>query len=159
MIEINNLTSEKIKKSFVEKVAKIVLEGEKAKGDISLALVDVKTIKELNRKYRKKNKPTDVLSFQEKPESITFTEKEKPKPQIKKLLKEMGLGEIVICPPIVKKNAKKFGLKYNEELARVLIHGILHISGYDHEKKGKRAKKMEKKEEYYLTKVSAKNIR
>jgi len=67
-----------------------------------------------------------------------------------KELREIGLGEIVICLREVKKNAKRFSLIFEKELARVLIHGILHLLGYNHEKSEKEAEKMRKKEEYYL---------
>jgi len=67
--------------------------------------------------------------------------------------KDAELGEVVVCLEAVKKNAKKLDLDYNKELARVLIHGILHVFGYDHEKSEKEAKKMRKKEEYYLLKA------
>jgi len=64
-----------------------------------------------------------------------------------------GLGEIVICLSEVKKNAKRFSLTFEKELARVLIHGILHLLGYDHEKSKEGEREMEKKENYYLEKV------
>jgi len=64
MIEVNNLTKEKVDEKFLEKVAKIVLTGErKTETDLSIALVGQERIKELNKKYRRKNKATDVLSF------------------------------------------------------------------------------------------------
>ncbi len=127
MIEINNLTVASVDYDFLRKIAKIVLNKEKRKLDLSIALVGPARIKELNKKYRKKNKTTDVLSFS----YDTF-------------------GEIVICLREVRQNAKKFGFSFEEELARVLIHGILHLLGYEHEKSKKEAEKMEKKENYYL---------
>lgn len=128
MIEVNNLTTNFIDKEFLEKVAKKVLKGEKKnKIELSIALVGQGRIKELNKKYRRKNRVTDVLSFQYN-----------------------SSGEIAICLREVKKNAKKFGSTYKKELAQVLIHGILHLLGYDHQKSEKGAKKMEKKQNYYL---------
>ena len=108
------------------KIAKIVLNKEKKKLSLSVALVRPTRIKELNKKYRKKNKATDVLSF---------------------LYGDSG--EIVICLKKVKENAKKFGFSFKEEIARVLIHSVLHLLGYEHQSK-KKAKTMEKKENYYL---------
>ena len=141
MIEINNLTKEKIDERFLKKVAKIVLKGESMeKENLSIVLVDENKIRELNKKYRKKNKPTDVLSFGNIQDS-------------KYQIPNSSINEIVICPQIVKKNAKKFATGYNKELARVLIHGILHILGYEHEKNKKEADKMKNKEEYYLSKI------
>jgi len=137
MIELNNLTQEKIKAGFLIKVAREVLknpsfaEASAGKGekDLSIALVGEKRIKELNRKYRGKDKATDVLSFSQK---------------------EIGLGEIILCPGQIKKNSRKFSVAFTQELVRVLIHGILHLQGYNHERSAKEAKLMENKENYYL---------
>jgi probable rRNA maturation factor len=85
-------------------------------------------IKRLNQRYRKKNKPTDVLSFGVIGEEI---------------------AEIVICPEEVEKNGEDF----KKELTRVLIHGILHLFGYDHEKKKSEAEKMFLKQDEYLSKI------
>lgn len=138
MIEINNLTKSRIDNNLLIRVAKIVLRGEN-RGDVglSIALVRQEKIKELNKKYRRKNRVTDVLSF---------SESKKPK-------FGEGLGEVVICPSQVKKDAKKYGLTFGKELARVLVHGVLHLLGYDHEKGKKRAELMEKKQNYYLQKI------
>ncbi len=130
MIEINNLTTVQIDKEFFKEITEKVLEGENKKAsELSIALVGQGRIRELNKRYRGKNRITDVLAFPNK---------------------EIGLGEIVICLREVKKNAKKFSSSFEKELARVLIHGILHLLGYDHEKPEKTAKKMEEKQNYYL---------
>jgi len=133
MIEINNLTALPVNEEFLRKVAKKVLEGEnKKEADLSIALVNQDRIRELNKKYKRKNRVTDVLAFPDR---------------------ELGLGEIVICPQEVKKNAKKFWETFETELARVLIHGLLHLLGYNHDKSGKFAEEMKKKEEYYLSQI------
>ena len=120
MIEINNLTTSKIDEEFVKGVAKKVLKGENRKEiDLSIAFVGEARMRKLNKKYRGKNKVTDVLSFGQ------------------------GLNEIVVCLREIKKNAKTYNSTFKKELARVLIHAILHLSGYDH-------KKMQDKEEYYV---------
>ena len=148
MIEINNLTTSLVDKAFLKKVAKIVLEGEglSEEFNLSIALVGQGRIRELNQRYRKKNRVTDVLSF---PESKILLEKFRIGP----LQKAEGLGEIVICLREVKKNAKRFKNTFEKELAKILIHGILHLLGYDHKKdnKNKKAKEMKEKEEYYLS--------
>jgi len=131
MIEVNNLTGFRVDKKFLKKLAQKVLASErKNKTELSIALVGPKRIKELNKKYRKKDRITDTLSF-------TYNDS----------------GEIVICPQEVKKNAKKFDSTFKKELTRVLIHGILHLLGYDHEGSEKEAEKMRKKEEYYFSKI------
>jgi len=143
MIEINNLTNSPVDKVFFKKVAGKIIKKEKkllgeedksssspfatAQVELSIALVGPAKIKKLNKEYRKKNKITDVLSF---------------------LYNDAG--EIVICPQQVKKNAGKYNSTFKKELTRVLIHGILHLLGENHEISKKKAKKMEQKQEYYL---------
>ena len=122
MVEVNNLTTNKIDEEFLKKVAEKVLAGEKKKTELSIALVGQGRIRELNKKYRGKNKVTDVLSFQYD-----------------------NSGEIVICLREIKKNAKKFKATFKKELTRILIHGLLHVLGYNHET-------MKDKESYYLEK-------
>ena len=148
MIEINNLTKDRISKKFLKKIAKDVLKKEKPKRkiDLSIALVNPLRIKELNKKYLKKNKPTDILSF---PEDKKFLEKFKTSSS----KKSRNLGEIIICPGEIKKNAKKFELSFNKELTKVLIHGILHLLGYGHENSKRKARIMEEKQQYYLLKL------
>lgn len=110
MIEVNNLTEFKISEGFFKKLAEDVFKKEKTQLDLSVALVESKEIKALNRQYRKKDKPTDVLSFS-----------------------YGNSGEVVICPGVVEANAKKYQAVFKKELARVLIHGLLHILGYNHQ--------------------------
>lgn len=127
----------RLKQSFLKRAVKIVLKGEKTKAssgaEKSLALVFLgeKEIKSLNFHYLNKNSPTDVLSFG---------------------YNEIGyLGEVAICLAWVKKNAKEFRQPFEKELASVLIHGVLHLLGYEHEKSEMKAKKMEEKENYYVS--------
>jgi len=144
MIEINNLTTNLINREFVEKVADAVLKGEhslKKEENLSFAFVSRDRIRELNKRYRKKNYSTDILSF---PLRSKF-------PAADKL--EAPLGEIVVCFDEVKKNARRFKSSFEKELARVIIHGVLHILGYEHEGSKKDRQKMEGKEKYYLSKV------
>ncbi len=138
MIEVNNLTKEKISESSLKKIGESVLKGENVeKENLAIAFVDGEKMHELNKKYRKQNKPTDVLSFG----NIQDTKYQIP---------NSSINEVVICLEIVKKNAKNLDLDYNKELAKVLIHGILHILGYDHEGSEKKAEEMKKREDYYL---------
>jgi len=137
-LKINNLTKEKIDKKFFSTVAKKVLSGENKKTEsLSLAFVGKEEIKELNKRFRKKNKPTDVLSFE-----LREFESESGK--------KSYLGEVVVCPEVVKENAKKYGTSVKQEVKKVFVHGIFHLLGYDHEKSKKEAEIMRKKEEKYL---------
>ena len=131
MIEIHNVTRRSIDESFLKKVAERVLKEEKSKeSGLSIAIVGSRRSRQLNLQYRGKDKPANVLSF---PES------------------EFGLGEVVICPEQVKKDAKEYGMIFERALAWMLIHGILHLLDYDHEKSEPLAKRMEKRESDYLS--------
>ena len=125
MIEINNLTDFSVDKRLFTGVAKIVLKGEnRERENISLAFIEKEEIKKLNKKFLGKNKPTDVLSF-------NLNDKD-------------CLGEIVICPEVA---------KTKQEMVKVLIHGILHLLGYEHEKSKREAEKMEEREKKYLLEI------
>lgn len=147
MIEINNLTVFKVDNRLLKNIARTVLNGEKTKGkiDLSIALLELKRIREINKRYRGKNRATDVLAFPPFAKGYGG--------QARFLQKDSGLGEIIICPSEVKRNAKRFKLTFKKELSRALIHGILHLLGYDHEKSKKEAKKMEKKQRHYFCKA------
>ena len=84
--------------------------------DLSLLFCDNKTIRGLNRQYRNRDEATDVLSF-----VMGETEGERYHP-----------GDIAVSLEMVTENAAAFGISPGEELRRLLIHGILHLSGMDH---------------------------
>ncbi|MCC6276566.1 MAG: rRNA maturation RNase YbeY [Oligoflexia bacterium] len=77
----------------------------------------------LNAKFRGKNYPTDVLSF---PVDTSHE----------------GLGEIVLCAPVLVSQARRHELRLEQEVAYMLIHGFMHLLGFDHEKSQRNAKKM-----------------
>lgn len=109
-------------------IAKKVLKKEKARGDICITVADDIMVKALNRVYRHIDKATDVLSF------------------------EMGedglLGDIIISKESALRNAERFGVSLDEEMRRLVIHGALHLLGYDHKKKSDRIKMSAKEEKY-----------
>jgi len=145
IIEINNLTFEPLNQDFLKKCIKFVLKKQRKKDIyLSVAIVGEKRMRKINKKYRKKDKATDVLSF---PEDKVLLEKFR----IDSCQKIQGLGEIIICLQEVKKNAKTSNLLLNQELSRVIIHGVLHLLGYDHEKSVSDEKKMKEKQENYLS--------
>jgi len=110
--EINNLTSSRVDKNFLKKIGEKTLKLLKIKlPEISLVFASDSRMKSLNRKYRGRNRVTDVLAF--------------------------DYGEIIVCLPQAKRQAKKIGHSLKKELAILLIHGILHLAGYsDETKKG-----------------------
>ena len=141
MIEINNLTNFAVDKKSFTQVAKKVLSGENRETEtLSLAFVGEEEIKKLNKKFRKKNKATDVLSFSAQGGPASGWDLDDAK----------YLGEIIICPEVVKENAEKYGVSIKSEMLKVFVHGILHLCGYDHEKSEKEAEEMEKSQEKYL---------
>lgn len=104
-----------------EKILDFVDESE---SELSLALVDNATITKLNRDYRHKPKTTDVLSFPAEAEANGG-------PRL--------LGDVVISIDKAREQAKAGGWTLAEEIDRLLIHGILHLLGYDHERSRKDA--------------------
>ena len=108
----------------------------------SLLLSGAKEIKNLNKKFRKKNKSTDVLSF-------PFYEKNQLNNKIRKE-KEVYLGDIIINLNQVKKKNNK--AKFKEELNKLWIHGLLHLLGYDHKSNSQylQMQKIEKKFSYLI---------
>ncbi len=147
MIEVNNLTAVRVEEGFLKTIAKKVLIGENKKNlGVSIALVGRTEIKELNRKYRGKNKATDVLSFLYQARS----DRARVKEEGGALFAYGDSGEIIICLSEVRENAGKPASTFKRELCKVLIHGILHLAGYNHEKSQSGAKKMEEKQNHYL---------
>jgi probable rRNA maturation factor len=114
--------------------------------DISITIVicDNIYIQKINKDYRKKNKPTDVISF---------AYRENPFPDITSVgannyspLQEI-LGDLYISLEKALENAKNYGVSFPEEIRRLIAHGILHLIGYDHERSRKDKKIMQEKEE------------
>ena len=85
---------------------------------ISISYVDDRAMRKLNREHRGINMSTDVLSFPAKPGKGEF----------------QHLGDLVISLPFAEKMAKKLGVSRRREVQTLLIHGFLHLCGYDHEK-------------------------
>jgi len=118
--------------AFVNKIINAVLEFENFDSDyeVSISFVDNDEIKELNRQYRNIDATTDVLSFP----LLEFDRKSNNEPVIKDVLidTEISLGDIVISTEKVIEQAKEYGHSQDRELAFLLVHGMLHLLGYDH---------------------------
>jgi probable rRNA maturation factor len=104
---------------------KKILRKEKSKGPVDITLMSDDEIRRINLKFRGKDKPTDVLAFPYPEENI--------------------LGEVLISRESARRNAKRFGVTYTDELKRLTVHGILHVLGYDHGRKMKSAEKIYQK--------------
>ncbi len=128
------------KKQFAKWI-NVGLSRYKKKHEVVIRLVSINEITKLNQRYRKKNKPTNIISFPfEPPRGI----------------KHELLGDLVICLPIVKKEAKTQGKTVLAHLAHLTIHGVLHLLGHDH-KTDKQATKMEALEIRYLKRLGFPN--
>lgn len=139
MLEIHNFTQNELEDRFFQKIAEKTLKvaGIKKESEISLAIVGDGRIRKLNKIYRGKNRVTDVLSFSDKT-VMPYLAKAFPKMKKGQEFIEAPdginrLGEIIICYPRAKKQAKRIGHSLEKELTILLIHGILHLLGYEHE--------------------------
>ncbi len=95
--------------------------------EVSILLTDDRGIRGLNRRFRNIDRPTDVLSFPMEDERL--------------------LGDIAISVETAIRQAGDFKVSLEEEMARLVVHGLLHLLGYDHVKGGTQAAKMRAKEE------------
>jgi probable rRNA maturation factor len=119
-----------IEKNWLEKIARRVLEAENitSSAEMGLLVTDSKTIQKLNRIYRGEDKPTDVLAFE-------MTSGMNQEPELQFVSAPDGikhLGEVVISYPQAEKQAQEQGHGVTRELALLIVHGILHLLGYDH---------------------------
>lgn len=103
--------------------------------ELSIAIVGDRSIRILNREYLGKDRPTNVISF-----SMQEGEFGSVNPQL--------LGDVVISVDTAAREAEESGVTFRERLVFLLMHGILHLTGYDHERSGEEeAKRMEAKEQ------------
>jgi probable rRNA maturation factor len=107
-----------------EKLVKRILKKEKAEGEINLVLMSDREIRKLNRKFRGRDKATDVLAFPMGEDGI--------------------LGDVAISTQTARKNARRFGVGYQNEMKRLVIHGTLHLLGYEHGERMRRAEEIYK---------------
>jgi len=119
-IEINNTTNYPVNKKSVQRtvdkfdkfIDKLDFNSIVLNQELSIAFVSNKEIKKMNKIYRGINKPTDVLSFGS--------------------LIKGGYAEIIISYEQAKKQAKDHNITIKQELEKLLIHGLLHLVGYEH---------------------------
>ncbi|MDD5645190.1 MAG: rRNA maturation RNase YbeY [bacterium] len=134
-IEIINLQKEKVDISVARKTVKYVLKTETRRKNIKLSVsfVDNKTIRRYNKKYMFMDSPTDVLSF--------------PMMEGAKVKGDADyLGDIMVSVEMAEKRAGEFSNETGKELMIYLIHGVLHLMGYDDAKPGSKSR-MDRKQE------------
>lgn len=116
--------SEWLKKVSKELLSRKIMTKEQAEKELSLVFLKEIDAKQLNWNFRQRDYATDVLSFEtEDPESI---------------------GELVFCPFVLQKQAKEHKVTYEHEINYMVLHGILHLLGFEHEKSEESEEKMMK---------------
>ena len=116
-----------ISKDLTKNVAKTAKHRKALKKQVGIVFIDKKAMRKLNKQYRQKDKVTDVLSFAGGGEVMDD---------------DAFLGDIVLCVEQIKKQAEEHDLHASEELSYLVLHGLLHLLGYDHEESEAEAKKM-----------------
>lgn len=105
----------------VAEVVRAVLAAEDVGAcEVGVVLVDEHEMREINREHRGRDEPTDVLSFP--------IDEEDELPGVDRML-----GDVVICVPVLERQARENDVAPGDELVDLLVHGVLHLLGYDHE--------------------------
>jgi len=110
-----------------------------ARAELSLLLVGDRSMRRLNRLYRRKGRTTDVLAFpmrQVRPRVTVHSSR----------FTSSMLGDVVISLPQAARQAKQAGHALEHELTVLVIHGLLHLLGYDHERSAREARRMQRRE-------------
>jgi len=129
-----------VRATTIRRVAQsILVQAGHPTAQLSLSLVGKTRMRSLNRKYRGRDYPTDVLAF--------------PMESMGEQT-EIFLGDVVICLPVAIGQASRFGNSADQEILRLLIHGTLHLLGYDHEQSPRDATRMQRKERTIVKKLS-----
>ena len=110
--------------------------------ELTVVVVDDPEITRLNRQYFRRNRPTNVISFPMMDGTAAY-------------LHAKLLGDVVISAETAKRDAEEVGKKTEDEILFLLIHGILHLAGYDHEKIKEDRVKMEAKEQELFLRLKA----
>ena len=123
---------------LIRRCCNAVLKLEKFKGsaEVSVTIVDNAYIQSLNKQYRNKDVPTDVLSFPQFEDMSMLPEEG-----------EICLGDVVICPEKARLQAEEYGHSQMREMVYLFVHSILHLLGYDHMEADEKAVMRQKEEE------------
>ena len=135
-------------RSLIKKAIKEALKEENFEypAEISVSFVDNQKIHELNREYREKDRPTDVLSF-------PMWEKEELADGSALDGHAVTLGDIIISAEKAKAQAEEYGHSIEREITFLSVHSTLHLLGYDHEVSADDEAYMNKKQEEVLVKI------
>ena len=113
---------------------------------IGIGVVTEEEIKQINNEFRHIDKSTDVLSFP------IFSREELKKMKDEKYDTETSIGDIVLCMDVIEKHAQEYKTGFNREMLYMIVHGICHLLGYDHEIEEEK-KQMRKLEEEILENI------
>ena len=113
------------RKDVLAYLNKVLTELKLSNVEFSVSFVDERNMRNMNSRFRDINDSTDILSFAaEDDDGFGF---------ISAGRRKRVLGDMLICPEVLKRNAERFKVSENEELRRLLIHGVLHLSGDNHQ--------------------------
>ena len=128
-MDVHNLTRRSLDTRELVRLGESILKKErKEKIALSVVFVGPSKMRQLNKTYRKKDKATNVLAFPGGKEA---------------------LGEVVLCPFVIHKDALEYRISFTRAISWMFVHGLLHLLGYGHET-SKDEKIMTQKEEEYL---------
>ncbi|MBL8187809.1 MAG: rRNA maturation RNase YbeY [Acidobacteria bacterium] len=131
---LNRQRQFKIDRRAAANLAAAVLERiGRADAELTITFIRDAAMQQLNREYRGKDKPTDVLSFAYHESDDGFAES------------DTHLGDVVISVETASRYAAEFGLTFDREIEHLIIHGTLHLAGYDHETDNGEMNRLERK--------------
>jgi probable rRNA maturation factor len=119
----------------VRRAVTTVLQGERREAVVSVTFLGPRAMRRLNRTHKRQDRPTDVLSF-----TLAM-----PDGRL--------AGDIYVCRAVAAKQAKQMALGLKEELVRLVVHGVLHVLGYDHPEAERERSPMWQRQERYVEKV------
>ena len=140
-----SLTRHLVRQTQLVELAQSVLSavGE-PRSELSLEIIGDRRMQRLNRDYRKRDRTTDVLAFPTREAVVP-----------KKLRCPTSLlGDVVISLPTAIRQAREVGRSVDEEVAVLLVHGVLHLCGYDHERNVREAERMSHREQAVLRRIA-----
>ena len=114
LVVVDRQRKHRVKKDEIEKILQRAAASLNVRGELALVFGGDALLRRLNRDYRFKDKPTDVLSFESQGE-------------------DMGLGDVIISVETARANAVRLGRSLDRELEILALHGFPHVLGYDHE--------------------------
>ena len=134
----NRQSKYKISQKKIRQTVQVILDAlDFPEGEISILFVDDPQIEELNRKYLNRQGPTNVIAFAMRDGEFSH-------------LTPHLLGDVVISTDTIAREAQNSGIPFDQRINELLVHGILHLFGYDHEKSEEEARRMDEETERIL---------